>query len=109
MLGGNLGAGALPNSSVDTSNVRGALFALPPPPPLDIHVDTLCNPNLNNKYNNARLALVTITELSPSFCAMMDIWTFPIFIFISLSHNNPFVSNAPSLQIINIIVVVVYL
>ena len=27
----------LPNSSVDTSNVRGALFALPPPPPLDIH------------------------------------------------------------------------
>ena len=37
MLGGNLGAGALPNSSVDTSNVRGALFALPPPPPLDIH------------------------------------------------------------------------
>ena len=65
--------------------------------------------NLNNKYNNARLALVTIAELSPSFCAMMDIWTFPIFIFISLSHNNPFVSNAPSLQIINIIVVVVYL
>ena len=37
MLGGNLGAGALPNSSADTSNVRGALFALPPPPPLDIH------------------------------------------------------------------------
>ena len=37
MLGGNLGAGALPNSSVDTSNVRGALCALPPPPPLDIH------------------------------------------------------------------------
>ena len=37
MLGGNLGAGALPNSSVDTSNVRGALSALPPPPPLDIH------------------------------------------------------------------------
>ena len=31
------GAGALPNSSDDTSNVRGALFALPPPPPLDIH------------------------------------------------------------------------
>ena len=31
------GAGALPNSSADTSNVRGALFALPPPPPLDIH------------------------------------------------------------------------
>ena len=30
-------AGALPNSSVDTSNVRGALFALPPPSPLDIH------------------------------------------------------------------------
>ena len=27
----------LPNSSVDTSNVRGALFALPPPPRLDIH------------------------------------------------------------------------
>ena len=26
------GAGALPNSSADTSNVRGALFALPPPP-----------------------------------------------------------------------------
>ena len=38
---------------------------------------------------------------------MMDIWTFPIFIFISLSYNNPLVSNAPSLQIINIIVVVV--
>ena len=37
MLGGNLGAGALPNSSADTSNVRGALFALPPPTPLDIH------------------------------------------------------------------------
>ena len=37
MLGGNLGAGALPNSSADTSNVRGALFALPPPPLLDIH------------------------------------------------------------------------
>ena len=31
------GAGALPNSSADTSNVRGALFALPPPPLLDIH------------------------------------------------------------------------
>ena len=31
------GAGALPNLSADTSNVRGALFALPPPPPLDIH------------------------------------------------------------------------
>ena len=30
-------AGALPNSSGDTSNVRGTLFALPPPPPLDIH------------------------------------------------------------------------
>ena len=30
--------GALPNSSADTSNVRGVLFALPPPPPLDIHV-----------------------------------------------------------------------
>ena len=27
----------MPNSSADTSNVRGALFALPPPPPLDIH------------------------------------------------------------------------
>ena len=27
----------LPNSSVDTSNVRGALFALPPPPRLNIH------------------------------------------------------------------------
>ena len=34
---GGEGAGALPNSSADTSNVRGALFALPPPPPLDIH------------------------------------------------------------------------
>ena len=31
------GAGALPNSSADMSNVRGALFSLPPPPPLDIH------------------------------------------------------------------------
>ena len=31
------GAGALPNSSADTSNVRGALFALPPPRTLDIH------------------------------------------------------------------------
>ena len=30
-------AGALPNSSANMSNVRGALFALPPPPPLDIH------------------------------------------------------------------------
>ena len=30
-------AGALPNLSADTSNVRGALFALPPPLPLDIH------------------------------------------------------------------------
>ena len=30
-------AGALPNSSADTSNVRSALFALLPPPPLDIH------------------------------------------------------------------------
>ena len=29
---GGEGAGALPNSSADTSNVRGALFALPPPP-----------------------------------------------------------------------------
>ena len=34
---GGEGAGALPNSSADTSNARGALFALPPPPPLDIH------------------------------------------------------------------------
>ena len=34
---GGEGAGVLPNSSADTSNVRGALFALPPPPPLDIH------------------------------------------------------------------------
>ena len=31
---GGEGAGTLPNSSADTSNVRGALFALPPPPPL---------------------------------------------------------------------------
>ena len=31
------GAYALPNSSADTTNVRGALSALPPPPPLDIH------------------------------------------------------------------------
>ena len=30
-------AGALPNSSENMSNVGGALFALPPPPPLDIH------------------------------------------------------------------------
>ena len=36
MLGGE-GAGALPHSPADTSNVRSALFALPPPPPLDIH------------------------------------------------------------------------
>ena len=36
MLGGE-GAGTLPNLSADTSNVRGALFALLPPPPLDIH------------------------------------------------------------------------
>ena len=35
----------------------------------------------------------------------MDI---PNFHFIPLSDNNPFVSDAPSLQIINIIVVVVY-
>ena len=34
---GGEGAGALPNSSADTSDVRGALFALLPPPPLDIH------------------------------------------------------------------------
>ena len=34
---GGEGAGALPNSSADTSNVRGVLFALPPPLPLDIH------------------------------------------------------------------------
>ena len=34
---GGEGACALPNSSADTSNARGALFALPPPPPLDIH------------------------------------------------------------------------
>ena len=34
---GGEGAGALLNSSADTSNVRGALFALPLPPPLDIH------------------------------------------------------------------------
>ena len=34
---GGEGASALPNSSADTSNVRGALFALPLPPPLDIH------------------------------------------------------------------------
>ena len=34
---GDVGAGALLNSFADTSNVRGALFALPPPPPLDIH------------------------------------------------------------------------
>ena len=36
MPGGEV-AGALPNSSADTSNVRGDLFALPPSPPLDIH------------------------------------------------------------------------
>ena len=34
---GGEGACALPNSSADTSNAKGALFALPPPPPLDIH------------------------------------------------------------------------
>ena len=34
---GGEGACALPNSSADTSNARGALFALPPPPPLNIH------------------------------------------------------------------------
>ena len=34
---GGEGASALLNSSADTSNVRSALFALPPPPPLDIH------------------------------------------------------------------------
>ena len=34
---GGEGACALPNSSADTSNARGALFALPPPPPLDIN------------------------------------------------------------------------
>ena len=31
------GAGALPNSSADTSNVRGTLFTLLLPPPLHIH------------------------------------------------------------------------
>ena len=30
---------------------------------LNIHVDTLRNPNLNNKYNNARLALVTAIRI----------------------------------------------
>ena len=84
------------------SNPRPLPALLPPPKGF-----TLIGGNLNNKYNNAHLALVTIAELSPSFSAMMDIWTFLIFIFISLSHNNPLVSNAPSLQIINIIVVVV--
>ena len=34
---GGEGAGALPNSSADTSNVRSALFTLLPPPALDIH------------------------------------------------------------------------
>ena len=34
---GGEGACALPNLSADTLNVRGALFALPPPPLLDIH------------------------------------------------------------------------
>ena len=34
------GTGALPNSSADTSNVSGALFALPPPPPLDFMIRT---------------------------------------------------------------------
>ena len=35
---GDEGAGASPNSSAHTSNVRGVLFALPLPPPLDIQV-----------------------------------------------------------------------
>ena len=30
---------------------------------LNIHVDTLHNPNLNNKYNNARLALATAIRI----------------------------------------------
>ena len=37
VMPGGKGASALPNLSADTSNVRGALFTLLPPPPLEIH------------------------------------------------------------------------
>ena len=62
MLGGNLGAGALPNSSVDTSNVRGALFALPPPPPLDIH-----DSNAAEKWKEFELKLGRIYSIAMKF------------------------------------------
>ena len=59
MLGGNLGAGALPNSSADMSNVRGALFALPPPPPLDIH-----DSNAAEKWKEFELKLGRIYSIA---------------------------------------------
>ena len=62
LLGGNLGAGALPNSSADTSNVRGALFALPPPPPLDIH-----DSNAAEKWKEFELKLGRIYSIAMKF------------------------------------------
>ena len=59
MLGGNLGVGALPNSSADTSNVRGALFALPPPSPLDIH-----DSNAAEKWKEFELKLGRIYSIA---------------------------------------------
>ena len=51
------GAGTLPNSSADTSNVRGA-FALLPPPLLDIH-----DSNAAEKWKEFELKLGRITQL----------------------------------------------
>ena len=59
---GGEGAGALPNSSADTSNVRGALFALPPPPLLDIH-----DSNAAEKWKEFELKLGRIYSIAMKF------------------------------------------
>ena len=61
MRGGE-GAGALPNSSAYTSNVRSALFVLPWPPPLDIH-----DSNAAEKWKEFELKLGRIYSIAMKF------------------------------------------
>ena len=56
---GGEGAGALPNSSADTSNARSALFVLPWPPPLDIH-----DSNAAEKWKEFELKLGRIYSIA---------------------------------------------
>ena len=57
---GGEGAGALPNSSADMSNVRSALFVLPWPPPLDIDHDS----NAAEKWKEFELKLGRIYSIA---------------------------------------------